>query len=133
MFWVVPMPNTSEIIDRRVQCGSAACPAFALHDDLVPAVVANDALRLSPRQRHRRHVLGVVDAPGDQRQIRIASLELDDHFLPDVRDEHPAPALAAPVLRHADPARALVVALAVAIPVEVHLHAAELVGVDVLA
>ena len=61
------------------------------------------------------------------------SRKLDDHFLADARDVDPAPVLAGPELRDAHPARALFVLLAIAVPVKLHLHAAVLVGVDLLS
>ena len=95
--------------------------------------------RLDARLRHvgrqivGRHLLGVVDAAGDDRLVRIAFEEIDDHLLADARDRDHAPALARPRMRDADPARAVLVLLAVAVPVELHLHAAVLVGVDLVA
>ena len=81
----------------------------------------------------RRHLVAVVDAAGDDRSIRIALQELDHHFLPDARDMDAAEAAPRPVLRDAHPARAFLVRLAFAVPVELHLHAAVLVGPDLLA
>src|SRR5690606_9180447 len=77
-------------------------------------------------------LLGVVDAAGDDRPVGVAFQKADDHLLADARDVHRAPVLAGPVLRHADPAGAVFVALVVAVPVEVHLHPAVLVGPDFL-
>src|SRR5262249_37822521 len=90
-------------------------------------------LRGIRRQGVGRHLLGVVDAAGDQRLVRIALEEGDDHLLADAGNRHDAPVLAGPVLRDADPARAVLVPLALAVPVELHLHAAVLVDEDLLA
>ena len=87
----------------------------------------------SAAQGVRRHVFGVVDAADDDRLIGIALEKLDDDFLSDARQEHRPPPLAGPVLRDANPARALLVVLSFAIPVELDAHAAVLVGVDLLA
>ena len=80
-----------------------------------------------------RHLLGVVDAAGDERSVGVALQELDHHLLADARHRHHAEVLARPRMRHADPARGVLVVLAVAVPVEVHLHPAVLVGVDLVA
>jgi hypothetical protein len=61
------------------------------------------------RQVVRRHLLGVVDAPGDQRLVRIALEEGDDHLLADAGNRDDAPVLAGPVLRDANPAGAVLV------------------------
>ncbi len=66
-------------------------------------------------------------------QYRVAFEEADDHFLADPRDLHRTPALPGPGLGHANPAGAVLVRLVVAIPVEVHLDPAVLVGPDLLA
>src|SRR5262249_22547117 len=65
--------------------------------------------RLVVRQVVGRHLIAVVDAAGDDREIGVAFEEADDHFLSDPRQEERAPALAGPVLRDADPARAVLV------------------------
>ncbi|KAF1029953.1 MAG: hypothetical protein GAK37_01560 [Pseudomonas sp.] len=80
------------------------------------------------RQWVRWQGVGVVDAAGDQRLVGIAFQEAHDHFLADARGEQAAPAFACPALRHANPARAVFVALAFAVPVELHLDAPVLVG-----
>src|SRR5262249_40462812 len=83
-------------------------------------------------EAERRQLLCVVDAAGDDRLIRITLEEGDDDFLRDARRRDRAPALAGPGMRDANPARAVLVLLAAAIPVELHLHAAVLVGVDLV-
>jgi hypothetical protein len=69
----------------------------------------------------------------DDGPIRIAVEERHDHFLADARKVLRAPPGPGPRLRHAHPARRLLVALAQAIPIELHHHAAELVGPNLLA
>src|SRR6185369_7867439 len=90
------------------------------------------ALRLLRRQVVRRHHVRVVDAAYDDRLIGIAFLERDDHLLVDARDVDRAPVASRPVRPDADPARAVDVVLPLAVPVELHLHAAVLVGEDLL-
>ncbi|MNH04211.1 hypothetical protein D3C79_634990 [compost metagenome] len=75
-------------------------------------------------------LLGVVHPASDDRPVRITFKKADDHFLADPRDLHRAPVLAGPGLGHADPARAVLVGLVMAVPVEVHLDPAILVGPD---
>src|SRR5688572_1358210 len=114
-----------------------------LEPDLVEVVGAaalgapglDAGLRHVRRQRVGRHLLGVVDASGDDRLVGIAFQEVDDDLLADARDGDGAPGLAGPRLRHPDPARAVLALgpLAFPIPVEEHLHPAVLVGVDLVA
>src|SRR5690606_22296706 len=85
------------------------------------------------RQLVGRHVGPVVDPAGDDRAIRIALQELDDHLLADARYVDAAEVGAGPRLADADPARAVLVALALAVPGELHLHPAVLIGPDLLA
>ena len=80
-----------------------------------------------------RHLFSVVDAAGDDRLVGVALEEIDHHFLADARDLDEAEALAGPGHADAHPAAALLVVRAVAVPMELHLHAAVLVGVDFLA
>ena len=54
------------------------------------------ALRHVVRQVVRRHLLGVVDAADDDRLVRVAFQEVDDHLLADARDVDHAPLLAGP-------------------------------------
>ena len=49
------------------------------------------ALRRVGRQVPRRHLLGVVDAAGDERLVRVAFEEVDDHLLADARDVRSTP------------------------------------------
>src|SRR5690348_6423385 len=80
-----------------------------------------------------RHLIGVVDAAGDDRAVGIAFEKLDDDFLADARNIDGAPIFTGPRLRHANPAGTVFVVLADAIPKELHFDAAVLVGIDFLA
>src|SRR5205823_2914301 len=93
----------------------------------------DDALRLVGRQFVRRHLLGVVDAAGNQGPVRITFKEIDDDLLADTWVEHDAPILAGPVFGDADPTGAVLVLLALAVPEELDLDPAILVGIDFLA
>src|SRR5262249_38488358 len=84
------------------------------------------------RQGVRRHVVAVVDPPDDDRLVGVALQEVDDHLPADARDRDRAPILAGPRLRDAHPAARVLVALAVAVPVELHLDPPVLVGVDLV-
>ena len=79
------------------------------------------------------HVLGVVDAADDDRPVGVALLEGDDHLLADPRDVDDAPLLARPESGDPDPARAVGVFLALAIPGELDLDPAVLVGEDLVS
>src|SRR5262249_29962295 len=92
-----------------------------------------DALGLVGRQAVGRHLLGVVHPAGDDGPVRVALEEIDDDLLADAGVEDDAPVLAGPVLRDADPAGAVLVLLALAVPEELDLDPAVLVGVDLLA
>src|SRR5262245_24273899 len=112
---------------------------LVLEAQLVEAVAAGRRVALDVGQRLEvgqlveRHVLAVVDAADDDRLVRVAFEELDHDLLADARDGDEAPALAGPRMRDAEPAGAVLVALALAVPVELDLHAAVLVGEDLLA
>ena len=106
---------------------------LSMHDDLVVAVVAHDRLVLVLRQRNRRHIGPVVHVPRDDRPVGVAFQELHDHLLADMRDGKRTPVRPGRILRHANPARGMLVTFASPVPVEQHPHAAILVGVDVLA
>ncbi|MNN80131.1 hypothetical protein D3C81_1968340 [compost metagenome] len=86
--------------------------------------------RLVLRQGVRRQVRCPVRSSGNDRLVAIAVQEVDDHFLPDARDRHMAPGRARPVLRHADPARAVFVVLAQPVPRKLDLYAPVLVAID---
>src|SRR5208282_2636063 len=74
----------------------------------------------------------VVDPADDHRLVGVALEEADQHLVADPRHGVHAVAAPGPGLAHAEEARALLVAPALAVPVELHAHAAELVGVDLL-
>ena len=91
------------------------------------------ALGFVGRQVLRRHVVLVVDGADHQRAVGVAFDEFDHCLHADARNVEAAPFLAGPGVRHAHPARGLVVLLALPVPVELELHPAILVGVDLLA
>ncbi|MNJ29995.1 hypothetical protein D3C77_245790 [compost metagenome] len=82
------------------------------------------------RQRPRRGVLAVVEAAHDQRAIGVTVEEHYHHFVTDPRDLDAAEATTGAGLGDADPAGAVVVVFAVAVPVELDLHPAQFVGED---
>src|SRR4029450_13521731 len=104
---------------------------------IVPAALGAVGLQAGQRlvggQGVGRHLFGVVDAAGDDRTVRVALEEVDDHLLADPRVEYHAPVLAGPVLRDADPAGAVLVLFSLAVPEELDFHPAVLVGVDFFA
>ena len=87
-------------------------PLLVLEADLVEVLLAparaaprfDAALRLVVRQGVRRHLVGVVNAAHDDRVVRVALQEIDDHLLADARDVDPAPGLAGPHCPDAHPA-----------------------------
>ena len=81
----------------------------------------------------RGHLLRVVNAPGDDRVIRVTADEVDDDLLADARNVDEAPLLARPWLRDANPATAILVLIVVAIPIEMHLNPTVFVGVNLLS
>src|SRR6185437_13834819 len=97
------------------------------------AAALDPALGLVGREVVGGHVVGVVDAAGDDGPVGVPLQEVDDHLLADARDVHRPPLRARPGLRHANPAGASLVRHAVAVPVELHHHAAVVVGVDLVA
>ena len=76
------------------------------------------------RQLVRRHRSGIIHAADDDGRIGIAFEKLDDHLVPDARDMDRTPVLSGPRGSHAQPARAVRIRLAPAIPRELHFHAA---------
>src|SRR2546423_7732057 len=77
-----------------------------------------------------RHLLGIVDAASDNGLVRIAFQEVDNHLLADARNADRTPPLAGPWMRHTNPARAVLIPLPLAVPVELHLDASILVRID---
>jgi hypothetical protein len=88
---------------------------------------------LSAGQRIGRLVVAVIDAARHDRAVGVTLDEVDQHLVADAGQEHAAPAVARPQLADADPARAGLVVGVRAVPVELHLHAPVLVGIDLLA
>ena len=99
------------------------CTAFG-------AAALQCALRFFIRQRIRRQVIGVVDAPGHDRPIGIALHKLNHDFLADAWKIKGAPVGTGPGLTHPHPAGARPVVGTMAVPVELHLDAPELIGVN---
>ena len=95
--------------------------------DFTPLIIA------SARHSKRRHLLGVIYPSHDDWLVGVAFEEIDDHFLTDAGDRDRSPALTGPWVGDADPAGAVLVLLTFAIPVELHLHAAVLVRVNLFA
>ena len=79
-----------------------------------------------------RRVVRVEDPPEHVGPVRVALLERDEHLVADLRHPEGA-ARAADGLDDADPGGAVLVVAALAVPVELHLHAPEAVGVDLRA
>jgi hypothetical protein len=78
------------------------------------AAAGDDAgLRLVGGQIPGRHLVGVIDAADDDRLVGIAFQEIDQHFLADAGNGHPAIILARPHLGDTTPAGAVFVLLAV--------------------
>ena len=82
------------------------------------------------RQTVVRHLVRVVDAADDQRAVGIAFQKVDNHFLPDAGDGQEPPFSSGGVMSDSYPARTLVVALPLAVPVKLDLHTPVLVAVD---
>src|SRR5262249_9472758 len=97
------------------------------------AVRLHTADHLVAGQLARRHLLGVVDAADDEGAVRVALQEIEDDLLADPRDLDEAPALARPGGADANPAGAVLVLPPLAVPVDLHLDPAILVGVNPLA
>ncbi|MDT4839056.1 hypothetical protein FQZ97_728360 [compost metagenome] len=96
------------------------------------AVGLQQGAGLVRRQLVGRQVLAVVEAAADQGLIRVAFEEGHQHFHADPRDGDGAVGAAGPARGHPQPAAGVFVGLAVAVPVELHLDAAEAVAVDLL-
>src|SRR5262245_39193690 len=76
------------------------------------------ALRLVRRQIVRRHEVRVVHTPHDERAIRIPFEKIDNDLLADARDLNESPLLARPCAGNTNPTRAVLVLLALTVPVE---------------
>ena len=84
------------------------------------------------RQLERRAGVRVVQATDHHGLVDVAAEEGDEHLHADSRHELRAPPRAGPGLHHPDPARALFVEAALAVPEELDLDSPEVVGVDLL-
>ena len=80
----------------------------------------------------RGHVCRVIDCADNHRLIRVTLEKVDDHLMPNARQEERPPLFPGPTLGDAYPAGTLLVALALAVPVELHPYTAILIGVDLL-
>ncbi len=74
-------------------------------------------------------VVRIVDRTDHDRPVRIAFLVLDEHFVADARQKQSAASLASPILRDADAARAV----RLAVPIEANFDAPLIVQVDLFA
>src|SRR5690606_29463791 len=92
-----------------------------------------DAAGLVRRQFVGRNMFGVIQAAGDQRLVRIAFEKGDQHFHTDARNGDAAITVAGPAARYAQPATALVVQQAFAIPIKLDFHTTIFIAVDFFA
>src|SRR6266540_1932196 len=83
--------------------------------------------RIRPLPHVGGHLVGIIDAADDDRTVRVALQEIDDHFLPDTRVMNGAPTLAGPVRRDSNPTGAVDVVFTFAIPVELDFYPAVLI------
>src|SRR5215831_9546939 len=74
-----------------------------------------------PRTSKRRRLHRIVNTAQDDRLVRIAFQEVNDHLIADARDRDRTEAPARPGLGDADPARAIGVLLSLSVPVKLHL------------
>src|ERR1035441_9496391 len=96
-----------------------SAPPCGLLRDLIPLIV------LSSGSVQGGHHVGVVPPPHDDRSIDVAFHEIHDYFLADPRDVDRSPLRTRPKRGNAHPAGAVDVILALAVPVELHLHRSE--------
>jgi hypothetical protein len=94
------------------------------------AARSNAALGSMLIQGVGRLIVVVVDAADHDGLVWIAIHEVDEHFLPDARDELKAEVRAGPRLGDTHPARAVFVVLVFLVPVELHPDAPVLLGTD---
>src|SRR6266481_7377597 len=80
-------------------------------------------LSIRPLPQIRWHLIGVINAPHNDRLIGITLQEIDNDFLADSRPEKGPPTLSRPGLGHSHPTRTVDVVLSLSIPVELHFHA----------
>src|SRR5438128_2246106 len=110
-----------------------------VHDKFVVASASGAAigfetsLDLAARQGEGRTIVAIVYSPGDDRAVGITLQELHNNLLADARNDDRAPTRSGDSLAHANPAGALFIPLALAVPVKLHLNPAMLVRVDLLS
>ncbi|CAM3977631.1 hypothetical protein VIAE108258_22090 [Vibrio aerogenes] len=85
------------------------------------------------RQRIRRFVTGMIGSARHDRLIRVAVEKRHHHFMAHPRDHHGAVLRPRPALRDTDPARALIVGVAVSVPRKMQLHPAKFITVNLFA
>src|SRR5690554_6770980 len=112
---------------------------LVLDAQFVEAVAAGAAQALEQaaglvfRQLTGHRVSAVVQAATDQRLVRVAFEEADQHLHADTRDGDAAPVVAGPAAGHPQPAAGVGIGLTFAVPVELDLDPALFVTVDFFA
>ena len=91
------------------------------------------ALALVGGQLVGGHVVGAVDAPGDDRAIRIPLQEVDDDLLPDAWKKDAAPLLSGPAIVDTYPAGTILVRFPLLVPMELHFDPAILIRPNLFA
>ncbi len=76
------------------------------------------------------HLFGIVDTASDEWSVRIAFHEIDNHLLSDSGQSEEPPFLSGHVLGRSDPARAVLVPLTFAVPIELDLDSPKLIAED---
>ena len=94
---------------------------------------AQHGAALVARQLVGRAIGGVKGAPGDDRLVRVAFEEADNHLMTHARYGEQTILATGPALSDPHPAGALVVGTAITIPGELQLHPAMLIAVDLFA
>lgn len=84
--------------------------------------------RFLARQPPRRHQQGVVYPAGNDGPVRVAFHIFDDNFLPDTGNLDKSEIVTRPGVGNAHPAGGFFIVCALTIPMELHFHAAILVG-----
>jgi membrane-bound lytic murein transglycosylase B len=114
-------------------------PFFVFKSQLVEpfAALRRGALQGRPRFVRRqfvgRSVRTIVNAARDHRPVRIAFEKLHEHFVANAGNKERAPLLARGALSDANPARAVLIALALTVPEEMYFHPAMFVRVNLLS
>ena len=80
-----------------------------------------------------RHSHVVIERARDERPVRIAVNEVNNHLMTDARDVDPAKVIASPGLANAQPAGVRLAVFTIAIPEKTHLHPAIFIGPDILS